>query len=88
MENDKYILAYLLRVGENGQQYKGYFAELENSLKAEQQLVGGRITTYPLSDEIDIISCDDAVAKYMKLNRALYDLQGNFITWEYYGSTT
>lgn len=42
--------------------------------------MGGRITTYPLTDEIVIISCGNAVAKCMKLNRALYDLQGNFIT--------
>ena len=78
--NDNFILAYILRVSDQGVQYHGYFAEIENSLKAEQQLVGGRITTYPLTGEIDIISCDDAVAKCMKLNRALYDLQGNFIT--------
>ena len=80
MLNDNFILAYILRVSDQGVQYQGYFEQVENTLKAEQQLVGGRITTYPLTDEIVIISCGDAVAKCMKLNRALYDLQGNFIT--------
>ena len=80
MLNDNFILAYILRVSDQGVQYQGYFAEVENSLKAERQLVGGRITTYPLTAEMDIISCDDAVDKCMKLNRAVYDLQGNFIT--------
>lgn len=80
MENDKYILAYLFRVGENGQQYQGFFAEVENSLKAEQEFVDGLIAVVHLTDEIDIIYDDEALIQGKPINRALYDLQGNFIT--------
>lgn len=80
MENDKYILAYLLRVGENGQQYQGYFAEVENSLKAEQKFVDGLIAVVHLTDEIDVIYGDESLIQGKLLNRALYDFKGNFIT--------
>lgn len=80
MANDKYILAYLLKVSNQGEQYQGYFEEVENSLKAEQKFVDGLIAVIHLTDEIDIIYGDESLIQGKPLNRALYDLQGNFIT--------
>lgn len=34
MLNDNFILAYILRVSDQGVQYHGYFAEVENSLNS------------------------------------------------------
>lgn len=80
MEKNKFITAYLLRVDEEGRQYQGYVSEVENSLKAEQEYVGGGIETFTLNDEFVLICARDAVIFGKTLNRALYDERGNFIT--------
>lgn len=36
--------------------------EVENDLKAEQEFVGGRITTYPVTDDLIIICNDDGIS--------------------------
>lgn len=69
MEKSKFITAYLLRVDEQGQQYQGYMAEVENSLEAEQKLVGGYIQVIRLTDEIDCIINDDGKLQGYPSNR-------------------
>ena len=63
VEQDK-IQAYLLRVDRlSGVVYKGYLANVDNSLEAEQAHVNsnephGLIEVVSITDEIDVI-CDD-----------------------------
>lgn len=72
---DKFITAYLLRVDEeSGKPYKGYLAQVENSLDAEQRYVnygrdGGLIQVVSLGD-IDIICNDEGKLLGMPYNRA------------------
>lgn len=72
---DKFITAYLLRVDEeSGKPYKGYLAQVENSLDAEQRYVnygraGGLIQVVSLGD-IDIICNDEGKLLEMPYNRA------------------
>lgn len=73
------IKAYLLRVDEDTP-YKGYFAEVENSLKAEQNFVGGLITTVSITDEIDLICNDEGILLNLPVNRALVDSEGRILT--------
>lgn len=40
--------------------------EVENSLKAEQKFVGGRITTYPVTDDLILICNDDGIVDGLK----------------------
>lgn len=71
--------AYFLRASD-GIVYKGYLSEIPNSLKAEQDYVGGGIETFTLNDELVLIGVRDAVIFGKTLNRAFYDESGNFIT--------
>ena len=71
--------AYFLRAS-NHVVYKGYLSELPNSLKAEQQYVGGGIETFMLNDDLVLVGARDAVIFGKTLNRALYDKKGKFIT--------
>lgn len=77
--NSEYIRAYFLRASD-GVVYKGYLSELVNSLKAEQEYVGGGIETFTLNDDLVLIGARDAVIFGKTLNRALYDENGKFIT--------
>lgn len=70
---------YFLRAS-NHVVYKGYLSELPNSLKAEQQYVGGGIETFMLNDDLVLVGARDAVIFGKTLNRALYDKKGKFIT--------
>lgn len=74
------IKAYLLRADSSGQLYRGYIADVENSLAFEQRYVGDRIDVYSLTNNIDVIGGDEAVVMGRTLNRAVYDERGNFIT--------
>lgn len=69
MSKDNFITAYILRVDEQGRQYQGYLAEVENSLEAEQKLVGGYIQVIRLTDEIDCIINDDGKLQGYPPNR-------------------
>lgn len=72
---DKFITAYLLRVDEeSGKPYKGYLAQVENSLDAEQRYVnygrdGGLIQVVSFGD-IDVICNDEGKLLGMPNNRA------------------
>ena len=64
MKQEK-IQAYLLRVNKlSGVVYKGYLAEVDNTLEAEQRYVNydephGLITVLSITDEIDVIANDE-----------------------------
>lgn len=63
------IRAYIIRVDEDGRQYKGYFTEIENTLEAKQKIVGGLIQVVSLTPEIDVIINDEGKLRGMPLNR-------------------
>lgn len=75
MEKAEKILAYLMRVDEQtGKIYKGYFTEVENSLRAEQLYVNynkpqGLIQVLSIG-EIDIICNDEGKLLEYPVNRA------------------
>lgn len=73
------IEAYLMRVCE-GVVYRGYLAKIPNSLKAEQDYVGGAIETFTLNDDFALICDGEGVIMGKPLNRALYDARGKFRT--------
>ncbi|MCI8363914.1 MAG: DUF3846 domain-containing protein [Eubacterium sp.] len=65
------ILAYFLRVSDKGVQYRGYLGEADNSLKAEQEYVGGLIAVMPLTDEIVLIVNDEGKIAGLPYNRVM-----------------
>lgn len=79
MEKAPSMRAYFLRASD-GVVYRGYLSEIPNSLKAEQDYVGGGIETFALNDDLVLIGARDAVIFGKTLNRAFYDESGNFIT--------
>lgn len=76
------IKAYLLRVNKlSGVVYKGYLAEVDNSLEAEQAYVNydephGLITVISINDNIDIICNDEGKLKNFPINRFLVNDDG------------
>ena len=76
MAKSKFITAYLLRVDEEtGKPYKGYLAEVENSLEAEQLYVnhgreGGTIQVIEM-DGIDYILNDEGKLLGLPNNRVV-----------------
>ena len=81
VEQDK-IQAYLLRVDRlSGVVYKGYFANVDNSLEAEQAYVNynephGLIAVVSITDEIDVICNDEGKLKNLPINRFLISDDG------------
>lgn len=81
MKQEK-IQAYLLRVNKlSGVVYKGYLAEVDNSLEAEQAYVNydephGLITVISINDNIDIICNDEGKLKNFPINRFLVNDDG------------
>lgn len=69
MAKNKFITAYLMRVDTNGKKYRGYLSEVENSLKAEQNFVGGYIEVVRLTSEIDLIINDSGKLEGLRPNR-------------------
>ena len=73
MKQEK-IQAYLLRVNKlSGVVYKGYLAEVDNSLEAEQAYVNydepnGLITVVSITDEIDVICNDEGKLRNFPMN--------------------
>ena len=76
MKQEK-IQAYLLRVNKlSGVVYKGYLAEVDNTLDAEQRYVNydephGLITVLSITDEIDVIANDEGKLNNFPINRFL-----------------
>lgn len=76
MKQEK-IQAYLLRVNKlSGVVYKGYLAEVDNTLEAEQRYVNydephGLITVLSITDEIDVIANDEGKLNNFPINRFL-----------------
>ncbi len=81
MKQEK-IQAYLLRVNKlSGVVYKGYLAEVDNILEAEQKYVNydephGLITVLSITDEIDVIANDEGKLKNYPINRFVVDDMG------------
>lgn len=67
------INVYILRVSKEGIQYKGYFQQMENTLEAEQRIVGGRIEVVPLTPEIDLILKADGKSNCVVVREQLED---------------
>ena len=71
------IQAYLLRVNKlSGVVYKGYLAEVDNTLEAEQRYVNfneanGLIQVVSINDDIDIIVNDEGKLNNFPINRFL-----------------
>ena len=78
MKQEK-IQAYLLRVNKlSGVVYKGYLAEVDNSLEAEQAFVNydepnGLIAVVSITDKIDVICNDEGKLKNFPMNRFFVD---------------
>lgn len=76
------IKAYLMRVNQlSGVVYKGYLAEVDNSLEAEQAYVNydephGLITVISINDNIDIICNDEGKLRNFPINRFLVNDDG------------
>ncbi len=76
------VQAYLLRVDKlSGVVYKGYLAEVDNTLEAEQGYVNydephGLITVLSITDEIDVIANDEGKLKNYPINRFVVDDMG------------
>lgn len=81
MKQEK-IQAYLLRVNKlSGVVYKGYLAEVDNTLEAEQAYVNydephGLITVLSITDEIDVIANDEGKLMNYPINRFVVDDMG------------
>lgn len=81
VEQDK-IQAYLLRVDRlSWVVYKGYLANVDNSLEAEQAYVNynephGLIAVVSITDEIDVICNDEGKLKNLPINRFLISDDG------------
>ena len=73
MEQNKNTLSVLkIAPGQHPQQ-----VEIDNDLKALQQVVGGTIASvYPFADPVAIICNDDGKLMGLPLNRALWDEDG------------
>ena len=81
MKQEK-IQAYLLRVNKlSGVVYKGYLAEVDNILEAEQRYVNydephGLIAVVSITDKIDVICNDEGKLKNFPMNRFFVDDDG------------
>lgn len=69
------IEAYFLRCDQE-RQYRGYVGQIENTLKAHQQYVGGLIQAIHLTPEIIVICNDEGKLQKLPLNRALVGSSG------------
>ena len=81
MKQEK-IQAYLLRVNKlSGVVYKGYLAEVDNTLEAEQRYVNfneanGLIAVVSINNDIDIICNDEGKIRNFPINRFLVSDDG------------
>lgn len=78
----KKIQAYLLRVDKlSGVVYKGYLAEVDNTLEAEQRYVNfneanGLIQVVSINNNIDVICNDEGKLRNFPMNRFFVDDDG------------
>lgn len=75
---EKTIKIFAMRVSEN-RVYQGRIEELENTLKAEQEYVGGLITVVGLTNEIDIVANDEGKLEHLPPNRIWRGDKGNIL---------
>ena len=74
--SNKRINGYFLRVSEEGEHFKGYIAEFEDTLKYLQGYVGGCIDVVMLNDDIDLVINDCGKIDNLPANRVYLDAEG------------
>lgn len=73
----KQLNSYILSFDSTHQQISRIKKRIENSLNVRQNIVGGPVAIYPLTDSIDIIYCED-FSKLDKQNAwIIYNEQGD-----------
>lgn len=70
------INAYILRVSEKGVQYKGYMTQIDNTLKAKQDIVGGLIEVIHIADGVMGIVDEEGKLKMKPINRLWVSSEG------------
>ena len=73
---EKTIKAYMLRVNAEGNPCRGYIGEIDNTLKAKQEFVGGTIQVIMISPEINAILNDDGKLLHLPINRLWKNADG------------
>ena len=79
------ILGYFMRVDkESGQKYRGYFGELENTLRNLQDYAGynhphSLIQVIHLTDDIDVIMDEEGKLRQHPVNRAMLSEDGKIL---------
>ncbi len=74
----KKILTYQMRVSNDGTQYKGALVDIDNTLEAKQEYVGGLIQVLCING-IDIICNDEGKLMGLPVNRVLLDEKNNIL---------
>lgn len=67
-----------MRVSNDGTQYKGALVDIDNTLEAKQEYVGGLIQVLCIND-IDIICNDEGKLMGLPVNRVLLDEKNNIL---------
>lgn len=67
-----------MRVSNDGTQYKGALVDIDNTLEAKQEYVGGLIQVLCVND-IDIICNDEGKLMGLPVNRVLLDEKNNIL---------
>ena len=72
----KKIKVFMLRVNEDGIPFRGYLSEMEYSLEAEQEFVGGYIQVISLNENIDAVLNDEGKILQLPPNRVWFSEDG------------
>lgn len=75
---EEIIKVFAMRCQE-GKAFKGRIEEMQNTLEAEQEFVGGYISALSLTDEIDIIVNEEGKLQDLPINRAWVDDNGKLL---------
>ena len=68
------IKAYFMRAG-----YQGYFGEIQNTLEAKQEYVGGLIQVVSINGVADLICNEEGKILHLPVNRAFVDDNGEVL---------
>ena len=71
---------YILRVGEDGLQFKGYLEKFSEHLFSELSIDKEWMEEINITDELSVIANREGAVMGLPLNRALYDESGNLLT--------
>lgn len=70
----------VLRVDDEGNQYRGYIADMSDDLFRELGIDKEYTESTVITDEIRVINNKESVVRGYRLNRAVYDVDGNLRT--------